>query len=340
MSPEQMRAPRGVDARTDIWSIGAILYDLVSGRPPYVAETIPQLCTMMLEGDPAPLGSLRTDLNPQLEQVIARALARDVSQRWSSVAELAVALLPFGSRSSRLHVERAGRVLSAASREALSLLPPPESDADSLRPTGLSSSTPSPASPIRSRVPGTTPSGLASAPMRSVTPTEKTWENSRSRSRRIPMSGEGSTYHWVPVAALAALVLVGGMSWWLFSRKSDAPAPSPVASSSVLVSPVAASTHENPSADPASEPTAPAASSNAPASSASAMPSVAASAAPASSTGTVAALANAVTKPAMPAVAEVVNKPVDRVTPPRAPAPATSPAATGLTDFGGRRRRH
>src|SRR5262249_13082945 len=44
MSPEQMRTPRAIDARTDIWSIGAVLYDLLGGRPPYVADTIAQLC--------------------------------------------------------------------------------------------------------------------------------------------------------------------------------------------------------------------------------------------------------------------------------------------------------
>src|SRR5215471_9452446 len=74
MSPEQMRAPRNVDARSDIWALGAILYDLLAGQPPYVAETIPQLCTMMLESDPAPLREIRPEVPPELEAVVARCL--------------------------------------------------------------------------------------------------------------------------------------------------------------------------------------------------------------------------------------------------------------------------
>jgi serine/threonine protein kinase len=120
MSPEQMRAPRDVDARTDIWSIGAILYDLLAGRPPYVADTIPQLCTAVLESDPPPLRELRADIDPHLEKIIGRCLAKDRTHRWRTVAELARALLPFGTASSRIHVERASRVLHSTAESVSS----------------------------------------------------------------------------------------------------------------------------------------------------------------------------------------------------------------------------
>jgi serine/threonine protein kinase len=329
MSPEQMRAPRSVDARTDIWSIGAILYDLIAGRPPYVAETIPQLCTMMLEGDPPPLGSLRTDLNPQLERVISRCLVRDVAKRWMSVGDLAVALLPFASRGSRLHVERAGRVLSAMSRESPSLLPPPSSIPDSAERAVSDSFHPSrDETPTGARAESSLPLPAGSAPLRSAIPnTQKTWENSRARSRRPSGPGEGSSPRWVPIAAVGALIFVGGGAWWMLSRKDTAPAPAPISSASVLVSPVTAGAPENAEAPPAVEPVASgAASASAPAASSSAFA--------ASLSATLAAAPVA----AKPAVAIEAPRPVERAQPPRlAPERTAPPAATGLTDFGGRR---
>jgi serine/threonine-protein kinase len=307
MSPEQMRAPRTVDARTDIWSLGAILYDLIAGHPPYVAETIPQLCTMMLEGDPAPLGTLRTDLNPQLERVVARALARDVARRWASVGELALALLPFASRGSRIHVERAGRVLSAASRGSSSLVPPPEpapesSDAVSFghasAPTEHDSSAPD-----------------AAAPQRSTTPTQRNWENSRSRR------SESTSRRWIPLAIAAGLVTASGGAW-MFTRSASSPSPAPGSSAGVLVSPAAPAVAEKASIDPpvttAVEPRAVEPATGAPSASAATLATV--------------------PKPAAPAPVPTAPRPPDKPPPPR-PAPERSapPAATGLTDFGGRR---
>jgi serine/threonine-protein kinase len=118
MSPEQMRAPRTVDARTDIWSLGAIIYELLAGHPPYVADTLPQLCAKMLESDPEPLRTLRPDVDPELEAAVTKCLARNVHERWPSMGELAQALFPFASRSARVNVERAGRVLNTTENNA------------------------------------------------------------------------------------------------------------------------------------------------------------------------------------------------------------------------------
>ena len=54
MSPEQMLSMRDVDGRSDIWSLGALLYELLTGRPPFVAETTPRICALVLNNDPAP----------------------------------------------------------------------------------------------------------------------------------------------------------------------------------------------------------------------------------------------------------------------------------------------
>lgn len=113
MSPEQMKSARDVDARTDTWALGAILFEMLAGRPPYVAETIPQLCAALLNESPPPLSQFRSDVPPALEAVILRCLAKDRTQRWASIAEFAQNLAAFGPASARIHADRARRVLGS-----------------------------------------------------------------------------------------------------------------------------------------------------------------------------------------------------------------------------------
>jgi serine/threonine-protein kinase len=95
MAPEQIRSSRDVDERTDIWAIGVILYELISGRVPFLADTVPALCAMVLEQAPTPLEELRPDCPPELRHVIARCLAKDPGARFQSVVELAGVLSQF-----------------------------------------------------------------------------------------------------------------------------------------------------------------------------------------------------------------------------------------------------
>jgi serine/threonine-protein kinase len=113
MSPEQMKSAREVDSRTDIWALGVILYEMLAGRPPYVAESIPQLCSALLHDSPPPLSQFRSDVPAGLEQVILRCLAKDRTGRWPTVADLAQNLAAFAPPYARIHADRARRVLGS-----------------------------------------------------------------------------------------------------------------------------------------------------------------------------------------------------------------------------------
>src|SRR5215471_14680002 len=106
MSPEQMRSTRNVDTRTDIWAIGVVLYELVTGHLPFQAASMPQLCGMILSEPPPAVRHWRPDVPPRFEALIMRCLAKDPRQRFSGVAELAVALADFAPAGSTHSVDR------------------------------------------------------------------------------------------------------------------------------------------------------------------------------------------------------------------------------------------
>lgn len=95
MAPEQIRNPKGVDPRADVWSLGTILYKLLTGRAAFEADNPSASLAMIIAEEPTPLGRLRPDVPPALEAVVHRCLEKRLDRRWQSVDELACALLPF-----------------------------------------------------------------------------------------------------------------------------------------------------------------------------------------------------------------------------------------------------
>jgi serine/threonine-protein kinase len=106
MSPEQMKNASSVNQRTDIWSIGVVLFELLTGTHPFEGRTVTEVCSKVLT-EPAPLlRSKRPQADAGLEAIISRCLEKEAHDRYPTVASLAESLAPFGS----------GRVTAVASQ--------------------------------------------------------------------------------------------------------------------------------------------------------------------------------------------------------------------------------
>jgi eukaryotic-like serine/threonine-protein kinase len=194
MSPEQMWSSKGVDTRTDIWSLGIILFELVAGRPPFVAEAVTELA-VKVTNEPAPsLRALRPDVDPGLEQVIAKCLEKDRAQRFQTLGELAVALRDFAPQHSRRSVDRVLGILRGA---ALSGVPAPSSEV-------LAST-------------GPEPPKAATTLRRTATSWERAAAGARSAGKRLKV---------IAAAALVGVLVTGGA---LVLRKAAPSSPAPSA---------------------------------------------------------------------------------------------------------------
>ena len=96
-SPEQLRGDT-LDARADIYSVGATLFTLLTDRPPFEGDNVVQVVANAVNQDPPPLDELRKDVPPALARVVRRCLAKEPDRRYTSYAALRNALLPFSSR--------------------------------------------------------------------------------------------------------------------------------------------------------------------------------------------------------------------------------------------------
>jgi serine/threonine-protein kinase len=210
MSPEQMRSARTVDSRADIWSIGAIMFELLTGNPPFGGETVIEACTAILNDELPSLVALRPDVPPYLEGIIRRCLEKDRNNRYPSVGELATDLAGFAP-SSRLHAERALRVLGTGSQRLSGSMPVS---------VPIGSTTPSGSNPIIATPSGSNPivrtppdSALAISPNGTPSPVagpSASWET--PKTRRWP----------IIVMVGAVLAVIAAVGYREFIPRSDA----------------------------------------------------------------------------------------------------------------------
>ncbi len=181
MSPEHMRSARNVDARTDIWSMGVILYKLLTGVVPFGGETVGEVFARVLQDQPERPSTFRPDIPAELEAVMLRSLTKDPAHRYQDVGQFAAELVPFGPERGPISVDRISRILGTTGQQpVVQITEPGLGPQQPVSPTPFGQSSTTPTTPLGKTPPAgivpTTPLGqtppvgiVPNAPLNSTT---------------------------------------------------------------------------------------------------------------------------------------------------------------------------
>ncbi len=212
MSPEQMISTKDVDAQTDIWALGVILYELLTGARPFVGSTYAEIAIRVATAAPPSLRSLRADIPEALDAVVLRCLEKDKRARYANVAELALALADFGPPHSRIVVDRISGILDMTGRPfGASGRPGPSARPAAVPSAGTLPSKPS-ASGTMTSLPPAAASGLGS--LQTAPPTAAT---AAQRANEPPRKNE-STRRFTTLVVVAGLVSLMAVGGWVIGR--------------------------------------------------------------------------------------------------------------------------
>lgn len=182
MSPEQLRAKGEITPATDIWSLGVVLYQLLTGEVPFHGTTVTEVCAAVLETTAPPMKTFTDEIPSELETVVRRCLERDPERRFKTIAELMLALAPFGPRRVRLSLERAVSISMSAG-----MLPSTFSIPNSIPPPGSTSM-----GPAANSTPISLPAIVSTPP-----------------SQGEERAARGGSLKWVAIGGAFLLVAVG-----------------------------------------------------------------------------------------------------------------------------------
>lgn len=223
MSPEQIRSPKSVDHRTDIWSLGICMFELLTNSMPFGGDEVQETFAQILEKRPAPIRSLVNGVPEGLEQVVMKCLAKKRDDRFSDVGELAKALVPYGSGTWLHSADRVQGTLTRARMDDAS-------GARAVRSAGVSSD----------------PIAILSAPGRRVDSMQPELHGTaRTVARRFTVfeSKKSWVFAGITLPALVGVVLIAMVT---FRKDAGAPSAAPLeparAVDAVVVSPAAVQT--------------------------------------------------------------------------------------------------
>jgi serine/threonine protein kinase len=134
MSPEQIRSAKNVDPGTDVWALGVVLYELLTGRAPFEADNVAGILARIMADPPRPLREVLPGAPAELERIIHSFLQKDPARR-ASLKDLAAGLRPFASSVGQASADRIVRAPFAGALP--SMRPPAPSSSDALLALGV-----------------------------------------------------------------------------------------------------------------------------------------------------------------------------------------------------------